>query len=115
VLPGGADPAIRLAPYRPSPPRRQRPFPSLRRPAIAALAVVVLASVAVVVILTRGPSGTSAIDVNSAAAFDLRTGAMRGQTSLGARPGRIASGAGALWVTHTEEGTVSRINPSAKR
>jgi YVTN family beta-propeller protein len=54
------------------------------------------------------------IDVNSAAAFDLRTGALSGQASMGARPGQIAAGAGSLWVTHSEDGTVSRIDPTTK-
>jgi peptide/nickel transport system substrate-binding protein len=115
VLPVGEDPATRLAPYRPSPPRPRRPVVPLRRPAIAALAVVVLASVTVAVILTRdGPSGPSGIDVNSAAAFDLRTGALIGQASLDARPGQVAAGAGALWIIHPEEGTVSRVDLSTK-
>jgi peptide/nickel transport system substrate-binding protein len=115
VLPGGDDPAIRLAPYRPSPPRPRRPVDVLRRPAVAGLAVLILASATVAVVLTRGGPGPTAIDVNSAAVFDLRTGALLGQASVGARPGAIAAGAGAVWVTHTEEGTVSRIDPSGMR
>jgi len=118
VVPEKEDPAARLARFRQpaAPPRRRLGFRD-RRVAVAGLAVVLVASVTVAVVLSRGggPSGPTTIDVNSAAAFDLRTGALSGQASVGARPGQIAGGRGAVWVTHTEDGTVSRIDPSTKR
>lgn len=118
VVPEGEDPAVRLARFRQqaAAPRRRSRFRE-HRVAIAGLAVLLVASLTVAVVLSRdgGPNGSTAIDVNSVAAFDLRTAALIGQASVGARPGQIAFGAEALWITHTEEGTVSRIDPSTKR
>jgi YVTN family beta-propeller protein len=117
VVPEGDDPAVRLARFRqPAPAPRRRSRISEHRVVIAGLAVVLVASVTVAVVLSGGggPSGSTAIDVNSAAAFDLRTGALTGQTAMNARPGQMAAGGGALWITHTEEGTVSRIDLRTK-
>jgi YVTN family beta-propeller protein len=112
VRPEDSDPAAEMiALGRPS-------SPLVRRNKIATVALL-LALVAVIVALAAlrsatGSTGHRAIGADSAGAIDLRSDSIGAQLSLGSQPNQIAAGFGALWVTNSEDGTVSRIDPNAR-
>jgi len=121
VRPEGSDPAAELVPHiRPSvpPPRPSWWHARRNKVAVAGLAVAVLAAVIVPVAVLRrggpGSTGLPAIGVDSAGAIDLHTGLISSELSLGTRPNQNAGGLGALWVTNSEGGTVSRVDPATK-
>jgi YVTN family beta-propeller protein len=86
------------------------------RLAVVGLAIALLASTVVVAdrIANRG-SGVAAIASNSLGLIDLKSDALVGQVPLGVRSGQIAAGEGAVWATNLEQGTVSRVDPAARR
>jgi len=88
-----------------------------RRAAGALAAVAVLAAAAGIVASVAGRSGTAraleTVPANTVAAIAPQTNLVRSPIAVGAAPGRLASGAGALWVANTDDGTVSRIDPTA--
>lgn len=120
VRPEGSDPVVELASHaratRPVP-SQPRGHPGRRRLLVAGLALLVLSAIIVPVVLVHragGHPGLPAIGVDSAGAIDLRTDQISAELSLGARPNQIAAGAGALWVTNSEDGTVSRVDPQTR-
>ncbi len=50
---------------------------------------------------------------NSVAVIDPATNRIVGEVPVGARPGAVAAGAGAIWVGNRDDGTVSRVAPSS--
>ena len=113
VVPEGDDPAVALAPLAAA----RRPPPAPRRPRLrswklvaAAAAVVVAVAVIVPITLSGHGAALSSIDANSVGLIDLNTQRLTGQVAVGARPTALASGAGAVWVANSGEGTVSRID-----
>ncbi len=108
------DASVRLAPISAraltgGQPTRRRP-----RPAVvlgAALALVV--AVAVPLLLSR--DGDEGIAPNSVGILDVVTGEITGEIGLSGRPGSVAVGEGAVWVTHPDQGTVDRIDPDEAR
>ena len=92
-----------------------RPPRFSRRLPIAAVGVLLAAAVGGIVLLTRGhPSPPLRAAPNSAVALDAGTGKLIASVPVGSGPVRITPGAGALWVTNTDAGTVSRIEPDAQ-
>jgi YVTN family beta-propeller protein len=92
----------------------------LRRPgwrlAVAGFVVVLLVATALVAdrIGNRG-SGVAAIAANSLGLIEAKSDALVGQVPLEARSGQVAVGEGAVWVANNEQGTVSRVDPAARR
>jgi YVTN family beta-propeller protein len=91
------------------------PLAARRRPLVASVAAVTaLAAVAaLVVVLTRGGTEAEAagIEANSLGLIDARTNKVRRQAEFDTAPVAVAVGAGAVWVTNANNGTVSRIDP----
>ena len=121
VLPEGADPALRLAPFAPSKrPISRRHFPrSLvagRRGVIAGVIVALVAAALVPIALTlrgSGPKGLGAIGADSIGMIDLKSAAITRSIPAGNGSAGIALGPGAVWVANSTNGTVSRIDPDS--
>jgi len=109
------DAAVRLAPIS----ARtlavgERPTRRRLRPAVVIAAVLALVvAVAVPVLLSR--DGQEAVAPNSVGIVDVATGEITGEIGLSGRPGSVAVGEGAVWVTHPDQGTVDRIDPDEAR
>ena len=76
-----------------------------------ALALVVLAAV-LAFVLRSGSSGLSTVAPNSVGVVDSGNGKVVSQTPVGTSPNAIAVGLDAVWVTNTNDDTVSRIDAS---
>jgi YVTN family beta-propeller protein len=105
------DPAVEA----PSP-----PFPEMRelvrRPLVIGAVVLVLAAavaVAAVVLLRRPGHHSGHVDPSAVGAIDQRTGSILGQIHAETAPTDAAAGAGSLWVTSIDGGTLLRIDPKA--
>jgi peptide/nickel transport system substrate-binding protein len=89
------------------------PQAAQRRPLATAVtfAAVLLALVALVVVLTRGGGQAAAarLEPNSVGLIDAR-GGVRRQVEVDKAPVGVAVGAGAIWVTNANDGTVSRVD-----
>jgi YVTN family beta-propeller protein len=89
-----------------------------RRVTAALAAVATLAFGAGVVVSVTGRSGTAEaltrVDANAVGAIDPATNRVRSQIPVGEAPGRLAVGAGALWVANTDDDTVSRIEMGSR-
>jgi ABC-type transport system substrate-binding protein/class 3 adenylate cyclase len=72
-----------------------------------ALAALVLA---LVLALGRSSSALGHIDANAAGAIGPGNNRVVAQVQVGSGPGRVASGAGSLWVANVPDSTVSRVN-----
>jgi YVTN family beta-propeller protein len=83
-----------------------------RRLVIAMAALVLLASLAAGIarVLHHGSAALRAIHADAVGIIDPDRGAIVGEVSLRASPGRIAVGAGSVWVTDFTAHTVSRID-----
>jgi YVTN family beta-propeller protein len=81
---------------------------------IAALTTLLVAAIAIPLLDSRG-SASTVIASNSVGVLDPDTGELLG-TPLGFddRPGSIAASEDAVWVTHPDAGTVTRIDPSER-
>jgi YVTN family beta-propeller protein len=103
------DEAEAIAPFVRSaaaPPRR-------RRKAMATVvAFAVVATLVAVPLIARDAEGTSEIAPNSIGVLDPDSGELIATVGLDDRPGAIASSADAVWVTHPDAGTVTRIDPT---
>jgi YVTN family beta-propeller protein len=112
VRPEDSDPAAELVVLgRSSAPPARRSWWRRKVVATATLAIALLAAVIVPIAVQRdGTAGHPAIGADGVGAIDLRDGSIGAQLSLGARPNQIASGFGALWVTNSDDGMVTRID-----
>jgi YVTN family beta-propeller protein len=86
------------------------------RPVVAGVAATLLVSTALVAsrIADRG-SEVEAIGSNSLGLIQATSNTLVGQVPLEARSGQVAVGEGAVWVANAEQGTVSRVDPVARR
>jgi DNA-binding beta-propeller fold protein YncE len=75
----------------------------------AAAAFAVVASVVAVPMISRG---SSEIEPNSIGVLDAESGELTATVGLAQRPGSVAASADAVWVTHPDFGTVTRIDPN---
>jgi YVTN family beta-propeller protein len=91
--------------------------PRRRRRLSLGIAAVVVAAAAVLVPLLAFRSGAEAITVrpNSVAVIDPKTNKLVADVPLGARPGPVAYGGGAVWVANLDERTLARINPRTQK
>jgi peptide/nickel transport system substrate-binding protein len=89
-----------------------------RRPARRTLVIATFAAAALGVaggvLLTRGGGSTAGagITANAVGVVDSGSGKVVSQVPVGGAPGEVAVGPDAVWVTNTNDDTVSRIDPS---
>jgi DNA-binding beta-propeller fold protein YncE/predicted Ser/Thr protein kinase len=88
--------------------------PAGSRRLYAAGGVVALLAVAAVlaVMLRGGGDGLSGVSPNAVGVVDAASNELVGEVGVGIDPQAIAVGEGAVWVTNTEDQTVSRIDPA---
>ena len=91
--------------------------PLHRRPlVIGAFAGVIAAAIAIPVFALGGGSGGAALHAltaNSVGIVDARSGRILDDVEGIATPGRVAAGAGAIWVTSADAQTVTRLDPQS--
>jgi YVTN family beta-propeller protein len=93
---------------------------SRRRPSRRVLVAATLAGAAAVVVLgalVMGSGGSPAsvsIAANALAVIDSGSGQIVSDVAVSAAPGEVAIGADAVWVTHANDNSVSRVDPSTK-
>jgi YVTN family beta-propeller protein len=69
------------------------------------------------VLLTQGGGSTASASIapNSVGVIDAANGHIAKSIPVGASPGGVAAGAGAIWVANTDDDTVSRIDASTNQ
>jgi ABC-type transport system substrate-binding protein/class 3 adenylate cyclase/DNA-binding beta-propeller fold protein YncE len=117
VISEQGDPAEEFRRLAPGPPARG-PAPvrlARRHPAMAiVVALALIAAVAVpTTIALRGGTG-EAIVGDAVALVDLESGELIDHISLDSRPGAVAVGEGAVWVTLPDPGKVVEIDPKTR-
>jgi peptide/nickel transport system substrate-binding protein len=105
------DDARTIAPYVRSPAPPRAPW-WRRKTAIGVVAFAVLAAVIAVPFFARTAGGSSEIEPDSLGILDPDSGEVTATVELGSRPGAVAASADAVWVTHPDVGTVTRIDPN---
>jgi YVTN family beta-propeller protein len=86
------------------------PAPQRRWKVVAAAAAfAVVAALVTVPLIARG---SSEIDPNSIGVLDAESGELTATVGLSQRPGSVGASADAVWVTHPDAGTVTRIDTS---
>ena len=78
---------------------------------LAVLVVSVVLAIAAAVLATGG--GAPEVEPNSLAVIDPARNALVDAVAVGARPGDVAAGAGAVWVANVGDRSVSRIAPDS--
>ncbi|MGZ8566251.1 MAG: ABC transporter substrate-binding protein [Actinomycetota bacterium] len=111
VIPEGDDPADLLKPVaQPIPsktPSRQRG--GRRAALIAAIAAALVAAIAVPVL--RHDQRVEPLAGNGIQLLDAASQAITGTLSIHGSPGGIASGAGSIWLTDTQAGSLLKVDP----
>jgi peptide/nickel transport system substrate-binding protein len=103
------DDALAIAPFVRS---IARP-PRTRWKAVAAVvSFAVVAALVAIPLVARRAGGSSEIEPNSVGVLDPETGEVTETVVLKSRPGSVAASADAVWVTHPDVGTVTRIDPN---
>jgi YVTN family beta-propeller protein len=90
------------------------PSSARHRLLLAGAAFAAVVAVAVAVALLRGGGGAITVRPNSVAVIDTKSNRVVDQIQVGARPGPITAGAGAIWVGNLDDRTLSRIDPRTK-
>jgi YVTN family beta-propeller protein len=108
VLP---DPAL------PPPPqlREKQPFVSRRRLVVAAVAGLALLAIIVAGLLALTGEDTVGVRANSVAVIDPSSNEVVDSISVGESPGPITFAGDALWVANLNNGTLSKVDPKARR
>jgi YVTN family beta-propeller protein len=81
---------------------------------VAVLAATLVAVFGVVLLANGGGSEQQLIEGNALAMLSTISGRPIASTPLDAAPTRIASGAGSVWVSHVDTGTISRVDPVSR-
>jgi YVTN family beta-propeller protein len=86
---------------------------SRRRRGVAVAALLCLLAFAVVLPLelTGSAHALARVDADSAAVLDGTGKVFADELAVGAGPGKLAYGAGSVWVSNTLDGTISRVDP----
>jgi YVTN family beta-propeller protein len=90
----------------------------MRVPVLSALAGVLLLAIGLAVFFALGGSGGAVgpkVISNSVAVLNPGTGALVGDVPVGALPGDIAAGSGAIWVANRDDRTISQIDPASQQ
>ena len=118
VVSEDGDPAVRIRVLAPRPATRgtapirlARQHPALA--AVAALALVAAIAVPTTVAL-RGASRGERIAGDAVGVLDLESVKLTGSVRLESRPGDVAVGEGAVWVTMPDRGAVVQIDPETR-
>lgn len=82
---------------------------------IAAGGLVLLAAVAGALLSQSNGSTAIRSSPNSVAVIDPLTGRLIDDVPVGARPGDLAAGDGAIWVANRDDNSVSQIDPASRR
>ena len=92
------------------------PFWTRRRVVVAGAVAAVAAGVAVWVglVLSGSASALSQVDANALGLVDVARGRITAQVPVGATPTHVAVGEGSVWVSNSDGGTVSRIDPQTR-
>jgi len=107
------DPAQELAAFAPPPPTLDQPPRRRRRTILVAGGLsIALIAIGIPVVRSALESDAVVIETNSLVSIDS-DGLVEASVPLGARPGAVAAGAGAVWVASPDEGRVSRIDPGS--
>jgi YVTN family beta-propeller protein len=91
---------------------------SQRRPSRRALVAATLAGAAAVVVLaalvmgSHGSPASISTAANALAVIDSESGQIVSDVAVSAAPGEVATGANAVWITHANDDSVSRVDPS---
>jgi YVTN family beta-propeller protein len=98
--------------------RLPRARPTSRLPAARVLigaggVILLVAAIAAAVSALRSGEPELLAGPNSVAAIDVSSGRVHSAIAVGASPGGVAAGEGAVWVANTGDGTVSRVDPDA--
>ena len=108
------DPALDPPP-KPSPVARVVGQGGLRRGAVIAIVGGLLLLGAVIgAILTRDREPRVELRPNSVAVIDPGSGEVEAAVPVGARPGEISAGEGALWVANLDDDSVAEIDPTER-
>jgi YVTN family beta-propeller protein len=99
-------------PAIPQEPSRPRQLTRWAWAALGAGALAVLVVGAVALDHLSGPDGLEHIPANSVGVIDTGSGAITSALPLEGRPGGVADGAGAVWITDEVAGTVLKLDPS---
>ena len=85
--------------------------------ALVVAGAVILAGVAAALVVTLAGGGSSPVEVvpNSVAVVDAKTSRVVADIPVGVRPVAVAIGKDGVWVVNSGEGTVSRIDPEARK
>jgi YVTN family beta-propeller protein len=103
------DDAQAIAPYV----RSTAPPPRRRWKTVAAIVgFTVVASSIAIPFIVRDAEGNSEIAPNSIGIMDPESGDLVSTLELGKRPGSLAASTDGVWVTHPDDGTVTRIDPN---
>ena len=106
------DPALD-APERPSAIGRARAARGMRRGAVVVTVGGVLLLGAVIgAIVSRDDGPSVDLKPNSVAVIDAGSGEVEEGIAVGARPGDIAAGEGAIWVANLDDESISQIDPA---
>jgi peptide/nickel transport system substrate-binding protein len=81
-----------------------------RRVVVGLAAIVVVLSTAAIVLALGGEEGLDHVASNTVAVLSADGLELESAIPVGAAPGGIAVGEGSIWVSNTDEGTVSRID-----
>jgi YVTN family beta-propeller protein len=87
---------------------------SRRRLMFAAAIIAVLAAATTVVIRVTGGGRSVVVRPNSVAVIDPNKGVVIDQFAVGARPGPLAAGGGAIWVANLDDRTLARVDPQTR-
>lgn len=84
---------------------------------LVGLLLLIAAVTAALIELTRdsGPGGLASIAPNELGEINPKTNEIVARVSVGARPGRLVYGRGALWVINQGDRTISRVDPVTQR
>ena len=87
--------------------------PGRRRVLVVATIAAAAVAVGIGVLLTRGGGSTAikSVQANAVGVIDSGSGTIAAQIPVGAAPAGVAAGPDAIWVTNTDDQTVSRIEP----
>jgi YVTN family beta-propeller protein len=106
------DPALD-PPHKPPP--LSRPGGLRRGPVLVIVGGLLLLGAGIGAIVTHGDDPGVELEPNSVAVIDPDSGEVEDGIAVGARPGEISAGEGAVWVANLDDESVSEIDPANRR
>jgi YVTN family beta-propeller protein len=90
-----------------------RASPAVRWRLVLGALVVLAAAIVIPFVLLSGGGATVTVRPNSVGVIDPNSNRVVAQVQVGARPGPITAGGGAIWVGNQDDRTLSRIDPKS--